>query len=277
MCCCSCWPPTPPERVQGGEKKWGTLCSRKTGRMGLQIDNLKSWFYEFYEPVIVSPHIEESADTLHSGDCFLMTSRSLTDQQKLSTKKKKVLDCTYIVHTQLCLFATPWAIAPQAPLSMGFSRQEYWSGLPFPPPEVLPKEGIEPPSSAHISHFRWILYLWVTTWEALIACIPPSAKSHIYTLSLPHNSLEEPLRAIWGTVSWTAVLILPPKSLTRKSQVMLFFFQVNRLYHCFRCTLHSPKWDLSPLLGYALFYPKAVLLHLPDWQTSAHASVPRSC
>ena len=33
-------------------------------------------------------------------------------------------------------FATPWTVAPQAPLSMGFSRQEYWSGLPCPPPEV---------------------------------------------------------------------------------------------------------------------------------------------
>ena len=35
------------------------------------------------------------------------------------------------------LFATPWTVAPQAPLSMGFSRQEYWSGLPFPSPGDL--------------------------------------------------------------------------------------------------------------------------------------------
>ena len=41
------------------------------------------------------------------------------------------------------LFATPWTVAPQAPLSMGFSRQEYWSGLPWPPPEDLPDPGIE--------------------------------------------------------------------------------------------------------------------------------------
>ena len=46
------------------------------------------------------------------------------------------------------LFATPWTIAHQAPLSMGFSRQEYWSGLPFPPPESLPDPGIEPGSPA---------------------------------------------------------------------------------------------------------------------------------
>ena len=46
------------------------------------------------------------------------------------------------------LFATPWAVAFQAPLSMGFSRQEYWSGLPFPPSGDLPNPGIEPRSPA---------------------------------------------------------------------------------------------------------------------------------
>ena len=44
------------------------------------------------------------------------------------------------------LFATPWIAAPQAPPSMEFSRQEYWSRLPFPSPEDLPDPGIEPRS-----------------------------------------------------------------------------------------------------------------------------------
>ena len=46
------------------------------------------------------------------------------------------------------LFVTPWTVACQAPLSMGFSRQEYWSGLPCPPPGDLPYPGIEPMSPA---------------------------------------------------------------------------------------------------------------------------------
>ena len=46
------------------------------------------------------------------------------------------------------LFATPWTVAYQAPLSMRFSRQGYWSGLPFPSPEDLPNPGIEPGSPA---------------------------------------------------------------------------------------------------------------------------------
>ena len=43
-------------------------------------------------------------------------------------------------------FATPWTVAHQAPHSMEFSRQEYWSGLPFPSPGDLPNPGIEPGS-----------------------------------------------------------------------------------------------------------------------------------
>jgi len=46
------------------------------------------------------------------------------------------------------LFATPWTVAHQAPPSMEFYRQEYWSGLPFPSPGDLPDSGIEPGSSA---------------------------------------------------------------------------------------------------------------------------------
>ena len=48
------------------------------------------------------------------------------------------------------LFATPWTVAYQAPLSMGFSRQEYWSGLPFPSPGYPPL--FSPDPSANFSH-----------------------------------------------------------------------------------------------------------------------------
>ena len=51
--------------------------------------------------------------------------------------------------TKLCLtLVTPWTAACQAPLSMGFSREEHWSGLPFPSPGDLPHPGIEPRSPA---------------------------------------------------------------------------------------------------------------------------------
>ena len=44
------------------------------------------------------------------------------------------------------LFVSPWTVAHQAPLSMGFSRQDFWSGLPCPPPRDLPDPGIRPTS-----------------------------------------------------------------------------------------------------------------------------------
>ena len=51
------------------------------------------------------------------------------------------------------LFAAQWTVARQAPLSLGFSRQEYWSGLPFPSPGDLPDPGIKPESPALASGF----------------------------------------------------------------------------------------------------------------------------
>ena len=59
----------------------------------------------------------------------------------LGVSEVKSLSCVW-------LLVTPWTIAYQAPPSMEFSRQEYWSGLPFPSPEDLPNPGIEPGSPA---------------------------------------------------------------------------------------------------------------------------------
>ena len=64
-------------------------------------------------------------------------------------------------HVQL--FETLWTVALQAPLSMGFSRLEYWSGLPCPPPGDLPDPGIEPKSPASAGGF----FATSATWEAL--------------------------------------------------------------------------------------------------------------
>ena len=50
--------------------------------------------------------------------------------------------------SRVCPCATPWTVVRQAPLSMGFSRKECWSGLPFPSPGDLPYPGIEPGSPA---------------------------------------------------------------------------------------------------------------------------------
>ena len=77
---------------------------------------------------------------------------------------------------------TPWTITHQAPLSMGFSRQEYWSGLPFPSPGDLPNMGIEPVSPTLAGRFFTIS----ATWEACY----------------PFNHL-----LIWGVFIWGILLL----------------------------------------------------------------------
>jgi len=57
-----------------------------------------------------------------------------------------VLNVCMCMLSRVQLFVTPWTVAHQTPLSMGFSRQEYCSGLPFPPPGDLPNPRIEPTS-----------------------------------------------------------------------------------------------------------------------------------
>ena len=64
------------------------------------------------------------------------------------------------------LFATVWSAAYQAPLSMGFSRQEYWSGLPFLPPGDLPNPGTEP-KSLMSSVLAGRFFTTSATWKAL--------------------------------------------------------------------------------------------------------------
>ena len=61
----------------------------------------------------------------------------------INERKKKV---KLLSHSRL--FGTPWTVVYQGPLSMGVSRQDYWSGLPFPSPGDLPNPGIEPRSPA---------------------------------------------------------------------------------------------------------------------------------
>ena len=63
------------------------------------------------------------------------------------------------------LFATPWTVACQAPLSVGFSRQEYRIGLPFPPPGHLPDPSIEP-TSLCVSYTGSRFFPTGATWEA---------------------------------------------------------------------------------------------------------------
>ena len=69
-------------------------------------------------------------------------------KQKQYCNKFNSLVVSNLSLSRVQLFVTPWTVAYQAPPSMGFSRQQYWSGLPFPSPGDLPDPGIEPGSPA---------------------------------------------------------------------------------------------------------------------------------
>ena len=73
----------------------------------------------------------------HVDADFREVSSTRGDQRRLHL-------CVYALLSFVQLFETPWTVAHQAPLSMGFPRQEYWSGLPFPSPRDLPNPEIEP-------------------------------------------------------------------------------------------------------------------------------------
>ena len=78
-------------------------------------------------------------------------------------------------HSQLSM--TLGTVARQAPLSLGFSRQECWSGLPFPPPGDRPNPGIEPESPTWHIDSLWLShlgsqYVCLTTWLCLTLCDP---------------------------------------------------------------------------------------------------------
>ena len=64
------------------------------------------------------------------------------------------MSCCLVAKSCPILFVTPWTVACQAPLSMGFPRQEYWSGLPFPSPGIFPTQG----SNLGLLHCRQMLY-----------------------------------------------------------------------------------------------------------------------
>ena len=108
----------------------------------------------------------------------MLNSAATTEKRMTALKKKEntIVLQAWMLSRFSCVwvFATLWTIACQAPLSMGFSRQEYWSGLPFSPPGDLPDPGIECGSPASQAddlltelwgncHILEKFYFWVYT------------------------------------------------------------------------------------------------------------------
>ena len=87
--------------------------------------------------------------------------------------------CVCQVTSAVSLFVSLWTVAHQAPQSMGFSRQEYWSGLPFPPPGDLPDPGIKPVSLVSPA-LAGGFFTTSTAWETLEHFLGHLEKLFIY-------------------------------------------------------------------------------------------------
>ena len=122
------------------------------------------------------------------------------------------------------LFATPWTVAYQAPPSMRFSRQESWSGLPFPSPGDLPDSGIEPGSPALRA-------------DALPSEPPgkPQATSHLFS-----DSMDLPILDISYGRNHTIYSLSVLAFLTKHED-----FKVHLCYNMYQCFI--------PLCGYIIF------------------------
>ena len=100
------------------------------------------------------------------------------------------------------LFATPWTVACPAPLSMEFSRQESWSGLPFSPPGDLSDPGIEPASPALVGRFFTLEPPGITHFLGEVAQSCPTLCDPV-DCSLPGSSVHGISQA--GILEWVAI------------------------------------------------------------------------
>ena len=110
------------------------------------------------------------------------------------------------------LFATSWTVAYQAPPSMGFSRQEYWSGLPFPSPGDLPDPGIEPGSPAFqadaLTSEPEVTYLNFMSLSCVQLFVTPQTAAHQASLSI--------------TSSWSLLKLMSIELVLPSSHLILF-------------------------------------------------------
>ena len=130
--------------------------------------------------------------------------------------------CVLSCFSHIWLFATLWLVASQAPLSMGFSRQEYWSGLTHPPPGDLPEPGIEP--------------LCLLYWQAgSLSLAQPRKPIHIYIYVHIHFRIKQNVHQTFGN---SKVLFLKsPRSLLMRAwnnAYLLGFWEIQVYFKCIK-------------------------------------------
>ena len=156
------------------------------------------------------------------------------------------------------LFATPWTVAYQALLSMGFSRQRYWSGLPFPSQEDLPDPGMEPWSPTLQADVSLVLFIISGRWTLLvIKCIfpppsPPQKGSNKYKVNMDSKMLS-----LMKTPSLVNHSTVYKSSQLGNSYYLTHHFHVTDYAYAF-CSIASEDWEAflkwQSLIWYLKYY-----------------------
>ena len=149
-------------------------CSRRINWGSENLDNLKphNWYWELCIDPIPEWFPHPCSFCWNTEWWAGLSSRTIN---AFSLPLKSFLWWKVKSLSHVWLFATPWTVAYHAPPSLGLSRQEYWSGLPFPSPEIFPTQGSNPglphcrQTLYRLSHqgspskrIIWILLLWIT-------------------------------------------------------------------------------------------------------------------
>ena len=131
------------------------------------------------------------------------------------------------------LFATPWTVAHQAPLSMGFSRQEGWSGLPCPPPGDLPDPGMEPASFMSPALAGGV-FTTSTTWEAFSVLQKPLLCPKLQNLCLLLTNSKQRITVVkWSGSRDLVFFYIETETDTVHPWGCFFFFFLFGLLICF--------------------------------------------
>ena len=140
----------------------------------------------------------------------------------------ELLECMLNRFSRVRFFATLWTVACQTPLSMGFSRQEYWSGLPCSPPVDLPDPGIKPASlmsPALVGGF----FTTSTTWEALLDW--SLNVNYLIMLNITRFSSRGPIVLFFF---FFTVIRNTQQNLPSSSFLSIPFSCVKCIYYCFK-------------------------------------------
>ena len=156
------------------------------------------------------------------------------------------------------LFATPWTVAHQAPLSMGFSRQEDWSGLPCPPPRDLPDPGMEPVSLMSPALAGGV-FTMSTTWEAFSVLQKPLLCPKLQTLYLLLTNSKQRITVVkWSGSRNLVFFYIETETDTVHPWGCFFFFLACLFVSLFCDLLGKILWNLShhrvqPLMSLFIF------------------------